>query len=127
MLDARMACLDRGRTELDTLLGAFEHADRETAINARTAIAALPDPAACVRDDELPAPAVDRDALALVHARLAEAHTRERTGHLDEARALLDDADELARALGDRRTESEVLIARATAAMAGGDLDAAER
>ncbi len=126
-LDARMACLERGRAELAALVAAFETADRETVVAARTAAAALPDPAACEREDEAEAPPVDREELALVHARLAEAHMRERTGHLAEARALLDDADERARRLGHRRTEAEVLVTRATTTMAAGELDAAER
>jgi eukaryotic-like serine/threonine-protein kinase len=129
-LDVRMACLERARIEHGALVDAFVHADRETVIHARQASAQLPDPAACMREDPVAAPPDDpaaRELLAVVHARLAEAHTRERTGHLADARRLLDEADELSRTLGHRRTEAEVLVARASAAMGAGELDAAER
>jgi tetratricopeptide (TPR) repeat protein len=81
VLDLRMACLERRRSELDALVTVFSHADADTVSHAREATASLPDVSPCA----------DVEALGRRTPVPRDAFTRQRhdalRARIDEARA----------------------------------------
>lgn len=127
----RSRCLDRRRDELAALIERLAAADREVALRAVDAIAALPSPAECAvvaagSGDPLPADPEARAHVDAVAGALATIHAANAVGDWRRAR---DDAARLvpdAVAAAHQPTLAEVHLAHAAALRLGGDHAAAE-
>jgi eukaryotic-like serine/threonine-protein kinase len=99
LMDHRMACLDRGRAELDALVGVFEHADTDVVLHAPSAVRALNEPAACALDlpgagEVLPDDPVLIATIREVDQRIARARALEFAGRYEDALELAQQARE---------------------------------
>jgi eukaryotic-like serine/threonine-protein kinase len=124
-LDRRVACLDRGRRELDELLRVLAFADAELAGNAQDAIARLRDPTACTAsDDALPADVAGRVRVEHARTLIDRAAALQYAGRLDDADALAERAARLATATP--RLAAEALLVQARVAIDRAKYDRAE-
>ncbi len=132
VLDERMACLERARVELRSLVRLLADPRAELESRAVTLVAKLPPPARCLEapaaDDELPQP--DDPALAAEAAALREALTEVKALQLarahDEALAKVAPLIERARAAGLPALEGVALFRRAMVEQARGEHARAE-
>jgi tetratricopeptide (TPR) repeat protein/predicted Ser/Thr protein kinase len=99
LLDRRVACLDQRRSELNALVGVFEHADREVVSRSVNAVASLPaisrcgDIAALTAAVAPPDDPVVAQRIESLRDQLAEAHAHEVAGRYDAGLALMADVD----------------------------------
>ena len=133
LLDLRMACLDRRRGELRSLVEVLAAADAGVVENATQAAARLPGLAACADTPALLAerpPAARPDDVAAANRlrdQLARAHALEQTLQLKAGLELATSAVPVARALGDRALVAEAQLRQGELLGAAGDAAAAEQ
>jgi tetratricopeptide (TPR) repeat protein len=132
LLDLRMTCLERRRSDLDALLSIFGSADARVVGHASEAIQALSGVDACADLESLTAPVAlpeSREAkLKAEAARAATVQSRalERAGRYPEALARAREATEAARASGWAPALAESLFAEGLALFRSGDSTRAE-
>ncbi len=116
LLDRRMACLDQGLRELDTLAGVMTAADTALVQRAVEAATALTPLASCADRAALTAPvappedAATRARVQEVRARLAEAKAYREAAEYDRGLGLAESAAREARALGYWPLTAEALL-----------------
>ncbi len=114
-LDLRMACLQRGRTELDAVARVLSEADASVLLRAHSIVEGLPPPPRCADVDALrrgvttPPPALEPDIDA-VHAELARARVLLRAGRYDDAVELFEQSLTRAEPLGYEPLTAEALV-----------------
>ncbi len=128
LLDARIACLERGRAELVALVDVLEQADTTVVERSVSAAAGLRAPSRCEGGPELLAgPRAPEDprsvaAIADIEDRLARAWAAAAAGKPSTATALLQPAIGSARALGHPPLHAEVARALGSASSHAGDI-----
>ena len=116
LLDLRIACLGRRRTQLSALVEVFTEADRKVVEHAVQAVAGLPSVETCgdvqglltaVPPPSEPATAARVEAL---HLRLARAASLEATGHYEQGLQLAAQVRAEARSLGHAPLDAEAAL-----------------
>src|SRR5579859_4062320 len=115
-MHVRLACLERRRTELASLVQVLSHADAQVVGRAVEAAFGLPSPASCDADDvrtavdALPADTADRARVVEARRALADAESLIAAGKGREGLARAEEALAIARATHHRATEAEALM-----------------
>jgi tetratricopeptide (TPR) repeat protein/predicted Ser/Thr protein kinase len=115
-MHVRLACLERRRTELASLMQVLSHADAQVVGRAVEAAFGLPSPASCdaVDDrtaiDALPEDPADRARVVEARRALADAESLIAAGKGREGLARAEEALAIARATHHRATEAEALM-----------------
>jgi tetratricopeptide (TPR) repeat protein len=115
LLDLRMACLERRRVELASLVGVLAAADRKVVENAATAVAGqtpvdgCADAAALTARDRLPSDPEHRQQVEAIQVELAQVKALRDAGKLRDALPRTEAAVEKARALGHAPTLAKAL------------------
>jgi tetratricopeptide (TPR) repeat protein/predicted Ser/Thr protein kinase len=115
-MHVRLACLERRRTELASLMQVLSRADREVVGRAVEAAYGLPSPASCDASDartavdDLPADLADRARVVEARRALADAESLIAAGKGREGLARAEEALAIARATHHRATEAEALM-----------------
>jgi len=121
LLDLRMACLERQRTELGALVELFTRADARVVEEAVRATATLGAPADCGNAEELlarvrpPSDSPTRERIEWIEEQLARGKALARAGKARDAIGVLEPAVAAAREVGWRPLEAETIGALADA------------
>ncbi|MFO0636262.1 MAG: serine/threonine-protein kinase [Nannocystaceae bacterium] len=119
LLDAQMACLDRRRLALATVLDGLVEGGHDPSRTALAAVEGLPPVASCNGDDalaeaaRLPDDPVARRAAAMLREQADRIGALRRLARFDDALALAQSARDDAARLGDLATQAEVGLAAA--------------
>ena len=130
VLDLRMSCLDRARDELSAVTELLADADRDVVDRAHRVVSGLPILSACSDIEALQAdiePPRPEDAAVVDQARtlLARAKAARTAGRHDAEAEAVAEASAVAAELDYAPLQTELTLARAWAAYAGGDYEAA--
>ncbi len=119
MLDLRMACLDRRRAELRSLITEFETADAKAVVRAEELMASLGPLSTCADTEglrmqvPLPDDPVQRAALEEIRTASAAVQAAVAAGHGQDEGPRAEALVEHALALGNATTQADALLARA--------------